>query len=191
LSALSIPPPITRQRPIVAPRTLSRRRIGQRHVQLPPTFWAVSCCVCEQIGPISTSRTRGTNPTTRSGWRYLHVHQVGGWWCRGCVATRRRLLPPPTRGPCIKGPRPCPHALCRYHLAFDISRKAKDDFELEDTCALDVVDQHQEGMTLRELGAKLGMTREGAREIEVLALPKLRAIPGLEDLEFEDIDEQE
>jgi hypothetical protein len=81
--------------------------------------------------------------------------------------------------------------LCRYHLAFDVSRKASADFELEDTCALDIVDQHPEGMTLRELGAKLGMTREGAREIEVLALPKLHAVPGLSDMVFEDIDGDE
>ncbi len=176
--AESIPPPPHLVH-VAPPR--SRRRRHMR-VQIIPAFWAVSCCVCAAIGPAATTRERGLNPPKRSGWRYIIVHGISGWWCRSCLRTRNRLLPPATRAGCAEGPRPCKRVLCRYHLVYDISRKAKDDFTLPESCALDVADSHEEGLTLREVGALLGMTREGAREILEIAKAKTRHIPTLREL---------
>lgn len=180
VSAHAPPPPY-------GPRVRKRRRLAVRAVVLPALF-AVACCVCDRMGPISTTRERGLHPPKKSGFRFTIVHALGGWWCGRCLAKRRRLLPPATRAGCSDGPRPCRRMLCRYHLAFDISRKAPDDFELPESCALDVADKHPEGLTLREVGATLGMTREGAREVELIAKSKLRSISGLR-FDFREDDE--
>jgi hypothetical protein len=44
------------------------------------------------------------------------------------------------------------HVFCRYSLVWDVSRKARKAFEMPETCALDVVDRHPEGMTLSAVG---------------------------------------
>ena len=64
--------------------------------------------------------------------------------------------------------------MCRYHLMFEVSRKAPKDFELHGSCALDFARDHPEGSTLREVGELLGMTREGSRYSELSALAKIR-----------------
>jgi hypothetical protein len=135
--------------------------------------------VCEVIGPLAPKEDRGFSPAKRSGWRFLLLSEMRGWVCPHCHHRYQRLLPPPTRGDCIDGPRPCPKTLCRYHLVGDVSRKAPKDFELPETCALDVVDRHDEGMTLNEIGELLGMTREGSRYILLGCVARLRAIEGL------------
>lgn len=157
-------------------------RVGQRLAKV-PSLYAVACMTCETIGPISTNPARGQHPPKKSGWRSLSIAEVSGWICRTCHRSYRRLLPPPTRGDCKDGPRPCPHTICRYHLVDDISRKAKEDFELSETCALDVADKGEH--TLREIGQVLGMTREGSRYVILCAVTKLQTIPGL-DFDFED-----
>lgn len=169
--------------PAQAPVSRHRRRHDK---PITPSFWAVSCCICDIIGPASPKRERGLNPPARTGWRYLLVHAVGGWWCGQCQRKRNRLLPPKTRAHCADGPRPCRRVLCRYHLVYDISRKAPGDFKLPETCALDVAEANTEGLTLREVGSLLGMTREGAREILVLALAKTRHIATLRELSADD-----
>lgn len=71
---------------------------------------------------------------------------------------------PKTRGECLEGgsnaARPCPWSRCRYQL------------NESGTCTLDLADQG--GLTLEEVGTLLGVTRERIRQIEHLALRKLR-----------------
>lgn len=93
---------------------------------------------------------------------------------------------PRTRGDCADGARPCPWVGCRHNLlidvhpetgsiqinAFDPDAGEVDLDALPDTCALDVADRG--GMTLEEVGARLGITRERARQVEQAALEKVR-----------------
>lgn len=51
----------------------------------------------------------------------------------------------------------------------------------EHTEAQKVVDEHPDGMTLEQVGDVLGITRERVRQIEVIALQKLRSGIGLDD----------
>ena len=130
--------------------------------------------VCDQLGPLAPQQDRGFSPAKRSGWRFMRLSALDGWVCPDCHRGYRRLLPPPRRADCIDGPRPCPRTLCKYHLISDVSRKAPKSFRLPETCALDVVDRHDEGMTLNEVGELLGMTREGSRYVLLNAVLKLR-----------------
>lgn len=77
------------------------------------------------------------------------------------VARRMPLVGamPRVRGECLRGPRPCPHGACRYHL---------DDGQ----CVLDLAER--DGMSLQEVGDVLRLSREWIRRIESGALRKLR-----------------
>ena len=94
---------------------------------------------------------------------------------------------PRRRGDCERAPRPCPWMGCRYHLALDLTvgghprfNFGDDNLErLDETCALDVAERG--GLTLEEVGAMLGLTRERARQIEVGALAKLHGLPVYDD----------
>lgn len=83
---------------------------------------------------------------------------------------------PRTRGDCVDGPRPCPWTDCRYHLAEPRRRLAG----MVETCALDVAEKG--GLTLDEVGALLGVTRERARQIEAQAREKLRDLDRVQEL---------
>lgn len=89
---------------------------------------------------------------------------------------------PRTRGECADGPRPCPWAGCRHHLALDVNASNgaikvnapdREVWELEETCALDVADR--DGETLERVGALMNVTRERVRQLEDRALAKLAA----------------
>jgi hypothetical protein len=89
--------------------------------------------------------------------------------------------PPATRGDCQGGPRPCPMASCRYHLAIEVvGRKGslllnhphRELDELPATCALDVADEGT--TTLERVAELLNLTRERVRQIEVIALAKVK-----------------
>jgi len=148
--------------------------------------------VCCSLGPLSPRQDRGFSPAKRFGWRFMRLSSLDGWVCPPCHRGYQKLLPPPTRGHCVDGPRPCPHTLCKWHLGGDVSRKAAKDFELPETCALDVIDRHDEGMTLNEIGQLLGMTREGSRYILLGCINRLRAVTGLAwDLTDDDMAEGE
>jgi hypothetical protein len=86
---------------------------------------------------------------------------------------------PRTRADCVEGPRPCPWVSCRHHIASDPSRESaaarafdEDPSQLEQTCSLDVADAG--GLTLLEVGRLLRFSRERARQLEQVALAKLR-----------------
>jgi len=105
---------------------------------------------------------------------------------------------PKLRSICREAIRPCPFALCRYHLALEVNEKngsIKHVFpgigipEMPFTCALDLADAG--GMTLEEVGTFMNMTRERVRQVEETAIGKL--INGFETLDlgnvpFEELD---
>lgn len=167
--------------------TQERKRapIGQRPVK---AWWAVQCCVCGAVGPVAREREKTARPAIRQGFELRQMGTISGWLCETCCTVRDAMTPPPTRGDCELGTRPCVRFFCRYNLVFDISRKAKKDFTLIETCALDFVRNHPEGATLKEVGALAGMTREGARYVELAAKAKIRAIS---NIRFSFLDEQD
>jgi len=113
------------------------------------------------------------------------------------LAVGRRLYPetdhhrPRTRAACGEE-RPCPFVSCEYHLYLDVSRRAGaiklnfPDLEVEDmaeTCALDLAERGGEpgsgqgsGLTRDVVARHLNMTREGARQMELSALAKLKGL---------------
>ena len=98
---------------------------------------------------------------------------------------------PKTRGDCIDGPRPCPWALCQYHLFVEVTPRRKvvggemvggnlkmvfpgrNVSDLDETCALDVADRG--GHTLDEVGLLMNITRERVRQIQADVLDSIRA----------------
>lgn len=91
---------------------------------------------------------------------------------------------PRVRSDCqLGGPnavRPCPWISCRHHLSVDVHESTGNVAEtfpgqelrdMPDTCSLDAADRG--GMTLEDVGARLNVTRERARQIEVLALKQI------------------
>jgi hypothetical protein len=93
---------------------------------------------------------------------------------------------PEFRRDCLPGghneQRPCPWVSCRYHLAIDVSSTGKLHFnlpdvdvtELEQSCALDCADEG--GLTLDQIGARLGVTRERVRQLEGKAIRRLTMV---------------
>jgi hypothetical protein len=97
------------------------------------------------------------------------------------VSTLMPMAMPKTRGDCVDGPRPCPFARCRHHLALDVDDRngsIRHNFpgvapgDWEHSCALDDADLG--GMTLAEIGERMSITRERARQIEAVAMRKIR-----------------
>ena len=91
------------------------------------------------------------------------------------AAPRLRLqLAPQVRGDCLPGglneARPCPHHWCRHHLDQERRPRHLDDVTDWQSCALDVADEG--GVTLEEIAALWGISRERVRQIEEIALEK-------------------
>lgn len=104
------------------------------------------------------------------------------------VTAALRAQRPRTRGECIDGPRPCPWASCRHHLAVDVRasgslKRAYPSTSVEDlldTCSLDIADRG--GVSLERIAHALGLTRERVRQLEVRTMAKVKAAGGLRDL---------
>jgi hypothetical protein len=88
---------------------------------------------------------------------------------------------PKTRSEC-GDERPCPFVGCRYHLYLDVHIKGSIKFNFPDTepedmlvsCALDVADECQEGLTCDDIAALLNITRQGVAMIEQSIMPRVR-----------------
>lgn len=94
---------------------------------------------------------------------------------------------PRTRGECKGEPRPCPWISCRHHLYLDVNEETGsikinapdlEPWELTHSCSLDSADAG--GVTLEEVGARMNLTRERIRQVEVRALLKLK-VSSLDD----------
>jgi len=76
--------------------------------------------------------------------------------------------------------RPCPFVSCRYHLYLDVTDSGSikynfdglDPDELTPSCAIDAAERAGK-MTLKDIGDRMGLTRERIRQIESQALDKL------------------
>lgn len=85
--------------------------------------------------------------------------------------------------------RPCPFVSCRYHLYLDVTESGSIKFnffgmepwEVRPSCALDAAEQLGD-MTLKQIGDRMGLTRERIRQIETSALRKLEGTLDEEDL---------
>ena len=76
---------------------------------------------------------------------------------------------PKTRGDCVGGVRPCPWATCRYNLANEHGNT-----ELEETCALDIVDDYPNGLERTDVCRITGLSEREARDAERSGLVKIR-----------------
>jgi hypothetical protein len=103
---------------------------------------------------------------------------VAGGVADGVDLSTSRL--PASRSACRGGARPCPLVSCRYHLYLDVDPRNGslklnfpdlEPWDLPCSCALDVAEDG--GVTLDVVGEHLGLTRERARQIELLALGRL------------------
>lgn len=101
-----------------------------------------------------------------------------------------RVERPRVRRDCEDGPRPCPFVACRYHLFLDVSPSTgtiKFNFpelevwELAESCALDVALQGGHGP--ERTSELMNVTRERVRQIEAVALTKLKRAGRLHDLD--------
>lgn len=93
----------------------------------------------------------------------------------------RNYWRPETRDQCAQGMRPCPYVSCKHHLYLDVTEIGSIQFnfpdlevwDMDESCALDVADKG--GAVLEQVGEALNITRERARQIEDIAVPKLRS----------------
>jgi hypothetical protein len=88
---------------------------------------------------------------------------------------------PLTRSECEGGPRPCPFVSCKQNLFLSVNTRngnikleqgGLEPWEVGESCALDVADR--KGITLEEAGKILNLTRERVRQLEDMALAKLK-----------------
>ena len=82
-----------------------------------------------------------------------------------------------TGGTCRRIPGPCPHTVCRFNLTSERrdNRGAKPAERhlpvVRESCALEAAELG--GMTLKEIGSRLSLTRERVRQIQMGALAKV------------------
>lgn len=149
-------------------------------------YHAKDCKARKAISQANARRTRaqvglGTRAATFNVWRagrkYLLLLQADPpepYWR------------PVTRGDCANVPRPCPYVGCRHNLYLDITRTGSLKFnfphlqpdQMPTSCAIDEAVEHA-GLTLEEVGVRLNLTRERARQIEEAVLDKVRASEAL------------
>ncbi len=101
------------------------------------------------------------------------------------------LEAPVSRDQCRGGIRPCPWVSCRFHLYLDVNPRTgslklnfpdREPADLTCSCALDIAEEG--GLTLEDVGGLLNLTRERVRQLEALALLKVRAgLQGSDDVD--------
>lgn len=83
---------------------------------------------------------------------------------------------------CGVAERPCPRVECRQNLTLQErqprGRPPQAPRDTSESCVLDVVCEHPDGLTLSEVGRKIGVVREMVRKIEVRAVRKLAVAGG-------------
>lgn len=108
----------------------------------------------------------------------------------GALLWPERPRRPVTRSECAQAVRPCPFVSCKHHLYLDVDEDIGsiklnypelEPWELDDSCALDIADQG--GCTLDRAGRLLNVTRERLRQIEIVALAKVKEHGGDDLLE--------
>ena len=143
----------------------------------------------DRHGPVAladVSRNRRTHPKGGSTVGVRDFERDPTLWASPGVR-RANHTRPATRGECAQGVRPCPYVGCKYHLWLDVNeaggvRLNKPDvppWQLEPSCALDVADEG--GTSLEEVGRAMNLCRERVRQIEELALWKLRGFVELRE----------
>lgn len=113
----------------------------------------------------------------------------------GAVKTPTPRHLPIARDACLTGARPCVYASCPYNLYLDVNENNGsitynfpeiEPEEMKVTCVLDVAVEG--GITLEETGENLNLTRERIRQIESVAMKKLKAAKErglIDDVDFE------
>lgn len=94
-------------------------------------------------------------------------------------------LRPKTRAECRGGIRPCPFVACKYHLYLEVTEAGSlrivyphlEVWEMEFSCALDLVEMEPDGMTLKEIGALLNVSKESVRQTQERGLDELAPKP--------------
>jgi len=92
-----------------------------------------------------------------------------------------------SRAECAGGPRPCPLVGCPHNNYLNVDRETgkirltwpgvePEDVAPDKSCCLDSADTG--GKTLEEVGEILNLTRERIRQIEIVALEKIRSALG-------------
>ncbi len=132
--------------------------------------------------PSRLMRGRPARPLRRA-------RSIGLRYMRAAVAAAAVSNPEPTeprprtRGECIGGARPCPWVGCRHHLYLDLNPETgsiklnypeDQPWELEESCSLDVAERGEHN--LEDIGARMNLTRERIRQIEIRALTELRIV---------------
>jgi hypothetical protein len=87
---------------------------------------------------------------------------------------------PRTRADCYGAARPCPFVSCRYHLYTDINKSGtlrvnfpdREPGDMHPSCALDVAALGR--LSLEYVAFVMNLTRERVRQLEAIALRKLR-----------------
>ncbi len=95
---------------------------------------------------------------------------------------------PRTRAACAGGQRPCPFVSCEHHLYLEATKTGGiklrfpdlEPWELRESCALDVADR--DGTSPEDVADLLNLTRERVRQLEAIALEKLRSAEEMEEL---------
>lgn len=90
---------------------------------------------------------------------------------------------PRVREDCTEVSRPCPYVACRHNMYLDVigprgsirfnyPDKQPWDIDENESCSLDIIESRLE-LSIREVGMALGITHEGARQIELKAKESL------------------
>lgn len=153
--------------------------------------WPRTCrCAGCQKRAVSTQNAQKTRVRRRSArqiegrshtLRKSEARQVEGDLPEAEVAELLTRYPRPrTRSACIDAPRPCPYISCSNHLFADVTEAGNlklnfpglEIWELKETCALDVADRGPQ--TFDEIGVHLNVTHERVRQVEAVALAKVK-----------------